>query len=658
MDFRDRMFSPTLIEVPTRIDLAEYRRFSVPVLDQGTEGACTGFALATIANYLLRCRKVVPDVTPVSPRMLYEMARRYDEWPGEGYDGSSARGAMKGWHKHGVCCEELWPSPSEDGAARKRRTKRGGALSRLSGERSADASRRPLGAYYRINHKDLVALHTAIAEVGVLYATGNVHTGWDEVGADGRIEFRDKKLGGHAFAIVAYDEDGLWVQNSWGEDWGHQGFGKVTYDDWLENGTDVWVARLGAPIRVERAETIAIGHSAAAGRTRAYSYDDLRPHLVSLGNDGALRPGGDYGTTREEVEAIFASDVPRITAGWKKRRILLYAHGGLVDERSAVQRLADYRPAMLAAEIYPISFVWKSDFWSTLGNILEDALRRRRPEGFLDAAKDFLLDRLDDALEPLARILTGLAQWEEMKENATRASSLPQGGARIAVDALADLAKKDPTVEVHVAGHSAGSIFHAPLVQYLSTKGRIAKGPMSGRTGRAVPIETCTLWAPACSIALFEDSYLPAIHAGGIRRCSIFTLTDEAEQDDHCGNVYHKSLLYLVSNAFERKPRIPLFRDGEPILGMQRFLERSDVLAKEIRARRVDHVLSPNTVPEGDPGASRATSHGSFDDDPTTLEATLARITGRQDGRDAFAIHRNAPSLAARRQEIDRGARR
>lgn len=60
----------------------------------------------------MRQRKVVPDVTPVSPRMFYEMARRYDEWPGENYSGSSARGAMKGWHKHGVCEEKLWPYDS------------------------------------------------------------------------------------------------------------------------------------------------------------------------------------------------------------------------------------------------------------------------------------------------------------------------------------------------------------------------------------------------------------------------------------------------------------------------------------------------------------------------------------------------------------------
>ena len=30
----------------------------------------------------------------VSPAMLYELARLYDEWPGEDYEGSSCRGAL------------------------------------------------------------------------------------------------------------------------------------------------------------------------------------------------------------------------------------------------------------------------------------------------------------------------------------------------------------------------------------------------------------------------------------------------------------------------------------------------------------------------------------------------------------------------------------
>jgi len=89
-DFRDKLFEATLVEVPPVVPLSEYREWEVPILDQGREGACTGFGLATVANYLLRRRRVEPDTIQVSPRMFYEMARRYDEWPGEEYSGSSA----------------------------------------------------------------------------------------------------------------------------------------------------------------------------------------------------------------------------------------------------------------------------------------------------------------------------------------------------------------------------------------------------------------------------------------------------------------------------------------------------------------------------------------------------------------------------------------
>ena len=166
MDFRDVMFVPTLIEVPTTRPLADYKKVKVPILDQGREGACTGFGLATVANYLLRVRRVVPDPVQVSARMLYENARRYDEWPGVNYDGSSARGAMKGWHKHGVCSERDWPyllGPKDPKG--------------LTDFRTSEALKRPLGAYCRVNHKDLIAMHAAIAEVGILYATATVHAG-------------------------------------------------------------------------------------------------------------------------------------------------------------------------------------------------------------------------------------------------------------------------------------------------------------------------------------------------------------------------------------------------------------------------------------------------------------------------------------------------
>ena len=626
LDFRDRMFTPTLVEVPLRIPLDDYRQVQVPILDQGTEGACTGFGLATVANFLLRRRRVDPDDIPVSARMFYEMARRHDEWPGQDYSGSSARGAMKGWHQHGVCGDEVWPyEPGSEGV--------------LDDVRAKDAQRRPLGAYFRVNHRDIVAMHSAIAEVQILYATAMVHEGWGTVGSDGMIPYSETRTGGHAFALVAYDERGFWLQNSWGSDWGHDGFALVTYDDWLRNATDVWVARLGAPATITMRDSAAVLQSPGGGASESYAFTDLRPHVVSIGNDGRLSDRGTYGTNEAEVRAIFEDDIPRITEGWTNKRILLYAHGGLVSESSALQRVADYRDALLENEIYPLAFVWKSDFWSTLSNILEDALRQRRPEGFLDAAKDFMLDRLDDALEPVARILLGKGQWDEMKENAL-AASRDGGGGAFAAERLNELRASSPGLEVHLLGHSAGSIFLAPLVERLASGGTI---------------KTCTLWAPAAAMSLFDEMYLPAIRDGAIEDFGLVTLRDATERDDHCVHIYNKSLLYLVSNAFEEEPRIPLLRpEGEPLLGMAKFVEKHGPLKELVDGGRVTWVQAPNDEEVGSPIASTAKQHGGFDDDIATVRALLARVVGDEAVEAPLRLRRSRSSLRERRQRMVR----
>ena len=218
LDFRDVMYVPTLMEVAPVSDIGGYRGLDIPVLDQGREGACTGFGLATVANYLLSGRGKRPLADEVSAWMLYAMAKRYDEWPGETYSGSSARGAVKGWHKHGVCALRLW--------------KDAGATADINDDVAADAITRPLGAYFRVNHKDLAGMHAALTEVGVLYATAKVHEGWQRVRTcDENIIYSEKPIGGHAFAIVGYDRQGFWIQNSWGPDWGSGGLVRLSYSD-------------------------------------------------------------------------------------------------------------------------------------------------------------------------------------------------------------------------------------------------------------------------------------------------------------------------------------------------------------------------------------------------------------------------------------------
>ncbi|MBC7988491.1 MAG: C1 family peptidase [Luteimonas sp.] len=666
-DFRDRMFTPTLIDVPTSWPLSHHTRLAVPILDQGDEGACTAFGLATVAHTLLRTRISGANRTRVSTRMFYDMARRYDEWRGESYSGSSCRGAMKGWHHHGVCSEETWPyTPGREGA-----------LEPYTEARARDATRRPLGAYFRVNHKDLVAMHAAFAEVRVLYASCGVHEGWIEPPAHGRIAWRQQEeLGYHAFAIVAYDDRGFWIQNSWGRSWGHKGYGYISYDEWLERGTDVWVARLAVPVRLQGAQATAVSHSALARQATGYSQADLRPHIVSLGNNGLLRDEGRFGTTREDVRNLLRKDLRATTRGWKKKRVLLFAHGGLVPEQTAIQRVADLREALLPQEIYPLCFIWKSDFWTTLGNLLRDATLRRS-EGLLDRAKELLLDRLDDTLEPLARVMGGKAVWDEMKENALLATTAVErgldgglqeaGGAAQVARLLGEWMSEDPSVELHLVGHSAGSILLAPMLQLLTTRGQVAMGPARGMQGIGVDVASVNLWAPAITVDLFLQAYAPAIEARSVDRACLFTLSDKAENDDHCAGVYHKSLLYLIAHAFEAQARSWIdrrLRQGTPIVGMARFVEAKEVedqalgyetLRKLVRDGRLGHVQSPTAgKPEGAADAANATSHGGFDDDRATIKATIARILGTRSAPVQFEIRRSEAGLEDRRRMLQR----
>jgi hypothetical protein len=239
----------------------------------------------------------------------------------------------------------------------------------------------------------------------------------------------------------------------------------------------------------------------------------------------------------------------------------------------------------------------------------------------------------------VARTLGGKAAWDEMKENARLATEGADGGARIAVDVLSNLLANDNSIEVHVVGHSAGAIFHAPLVKALTDAGH--------------KIATCTLWAPACTVELFKETYLPAIRSGKIERFALFTLSDKAENDDHCANIYHKSLLYLVSNAFEDDPRIPLFEeDGEPLLGMAKFVEDDEELEALFKDGAADWVVAPNGETMGSPRRSDARAHGAFDDDEATVRATLARILAKRRVQADVPFQPSASSMRDRRVQL------
>ena len=94
--------------------------------------------------------------------------------------------------------------------------------------------------------------------------------------------------------------------------------------------------------------------------------------------------------------------------------------------------------------------------------------------------------------------------------------------------------------------------------------------------------------------------------------------SDKLEQDDQVGQVYRKSLLYMVSRAFEEQIDPP-----QAILGMQKY---SDDLLVESAVEDLGEKfrLIYSRGRDGDP--SQSETHGGFDNDVATMNSLLQSI--------------------------------
>lgn len=597
-DFRDLIYQPALVQLRNEL----YPQWDqLHILDQKNQGACTGFGLAATINYL---HILCGNRTRVSARMLFEMAKHYDQWPGAKYDYSSARGAMKGWHKHGVCSESLWPNHPARGRPK-----------HLTIERQKDALKCPLGAYYRIlpRRNDV---HAALNEVGVIYASADTHEGWDKAYGQGEIPFKPGATGGggHAFVIVGYTQKGFLVQNSWGQDWGGFAIGKGTiqggvalwyYEDFDLNAWDIWVARTALPVGTLAALSGArYTHAPTGIRTTVAKppVHEIWNHYVHI-DDGQYDPLGEYPSNSQEVEAIIKRLVQG-EDGVAPKHLLLYAHGGLnsVDESAA--RVGKWRQVFKANGIAELHFIWETGLWAELRDVLlgkEKFVKERVAGGS---------SWWDTTLEKLTQ-LPGYSLWNEMRSDAEIAFTEKQAGTHF-LDTLRGVLKdtKNKAPKLHLVGHSAGSIWMGHLLQ----RWQALKGPK---------IENLVLYAPACTSEFFLQKIAPAIKKGIVTNMHNFLLDDTREQDDNVATIYRKSLLYLVSQAYQNRKAV------ESILGMEKYFPAVLEKIRELKiANKVNHY---NTRDNSNMTTSK--SHGDFDNDITTMNSMLRLVLGAKPSR-------------------------
>jgi len=156
-------------------------------LDQGQEGACTGFS---VCHEAAAAPVEVQDIINETAFDVYKRAKQIDKWPGEDYEGSSVLAAIKVGKERGWYEEYRWAFSIED-------------------------------------------LVLSVSNLGPAVLGISWHEGMRTPDNTGYIHPTGKKLGGHAILCLGYDlgKDSFLLHNSWGKNWGTSGRCWIKKDD-------------------------------------------------------------------------------------------------------------------------------------------------------------------------------------------------------------------------------------------------------------------------------------------------------------------------------------------------------------------------------------------------------------------------------------------
>lgn len=535
LDFRDCFFEARLTDLPPRLDphpsLAD-----LAVRDQGYLSACTGMALA-VAIDVLRRRAAPGGATSAQPptvsaRMLYEMGQAFDELPDDGLPGSSVRGALRGFFHNGVC-----PEAEDDDPERTPPNNW-----RFTVEKAKAAREVMLGVYMRIRHV-LLDYHSALREAGVLVVSAKIHDGWKNVTDDGHIPWDGTQpmIGGHAFALVGYDDEGFLVRNSWGCGWGgvtvsgtrFPGVARWSYEDWERNVMDAWALRLAVPTRLG-ARTVGGFFDANGRRTGARRIS--APRILVNGHylhmqDGRCVSRGTYNCDRESI-----GETARVLAGTTDYDHLLIAvESGLDDLDTMVERAAVLVPYLKSNRIYPFFIWWRADVFRVASELLEDRARRLEPRtgGLPQLAAHLLGTFAREFMQPVWRTFEGEAERAfETRKGTTR------GHGWVCMQELigAAIDRKDKrSLGVHAIAHGAGAVWLAKLCTLLQ---RARQGGTFSRIALLAPI--CP---PAAFVGKPQLWVRPPSEAPP--PLDVYTLDEPDEANDQVG-AYRGSFLELA----------------------------------------------------------------------------------------------------------------
>ena len=183
LDTRDGDYLLRTVTPPTRPRKKTWRLAAR--LDQGQYPHCVGYAWKHFLLASPRQQRALDGVT------IYDGAQRLDEWPGEGYPGSSVRGGARFLTEEAkVVREYRWAFSAED-------------------------------------------VLNAVGNLGPVVMGTDWLSNMSNPTSEGIMRFTGGNQGGHAYVLLGYsDARGLAiVHNSWGPSWGKNGRAYLPMED-------------------------------------------------------------------------------------------------------------------------------------------------------------------------------------------------------------------------------------------------------------------------------------------------------------------------------------------------------------------------------------------------------------------------------------------